>query len=385
MAPLNRLPQKGFGGAVNALTPLGTPDRLPISTPCADEHPHALELRELRYFAAAARTGNLGRAAQELGVTPPAISQQLRKLEDALGTALLIRHGRGVTPTPAGDCLLERIDAIARLLNAPLTVGTTGSDTGATVSLALPAELAAVLAAPLVAQLWRDRPNLRLEFRECVAGGADTWLLGRQVDIAVLPDAPDLDELRIEPVLSESLGLVVPPRHGLAASALPLRLRDLAAVPLILPNQRHWIRRLLAKVGFQRGVHFDPVLQADGLSSVREMVRNGLGCSILPAAAVRDDVARGALVFRSIEQPAISVIHAIACHRLAAPGTRDIARSIADIIRSLAASGTWPGAQPCRLPAQPECVETEPDLPPDAWRRSLPALQRRNPEFVEGD
>src|SRR5215471_10881747 len=80
----------------------------------------SLHQRALRYFHSVARTGNLGRAARELNVSQPAISQQMRKLEEGLGTQLLVRHGRGVMLTPAGACLRDRLDTIMHLLSAPL-------------------------------------------------------------------------------------------------------------------------------------------------------------------------------------------------------------------------------------------------------------------------
>jgi len=370
---------------LNALTPLGTPnDRLPEAISRASGPAGAVELRELRYFAAAARAGNLGRAAQELNVTPPAISQQLRKLEDGLGIQLLIRHARGVTPTPAGARLLERIDTILHLLDAPLDPDPATAATSGTVSLALPAEFGALLAAPLVAQMRRRWPGATLDLQES-AGGTESRLLGRQVDIAVLPDPPDLDELRIEKLLTERLGLVMSPRATLAESAQPLRLRDLAGVTLILPNPRHWIRRLLARAGFQRGVRFDAAVQVDGLPMTREMVRDGLGCAILPRVAVRDELARGALVFRPIEQPALLVTHAIAWRRTASPVVGDIARMVGEVIRSLAASEVWPGAQPVRSPVPPSCVEPARDEPPEIWRLPRPEPVRGSLEFVEGD
>lgn len=375
---------------MNALTPLGTPlgthdVRLPEALSRPQAHAGALDLRELRYFAAAARSGNLGRAAQELNVTPPAISQQLRKLEDALGTQLLIRHGRGVTPTPAGARLLERIDTILHLLDAPLDLEPAAAEIRATVSLAVPAEIGALLVVPLIAQVRCRWPDVTLDLQETVGGGIETRLLGRQVDIALLPDPPELDELRIDPLLTEGLGLVTAPSAALAQSSLPLRLRDLAGVPLILPNPRHWIRRRLAKAGFQRGLRLDAAFQVDSVAMTREMVRNSLGCTILPAVAVRDEIARGALVFRPIAQPALSTTQAIAVRRMAPPIVRDIARVAGDVIRSLAASGTWPGAQLVGSPAPPTRLEPTPDVPPDIWR--LPRLEplRGSLEFVEGD
>ena len=382
---------------MNALTPVGTPQvQLPEALSRAAGHAGTTELRELRYFAAAARTGNLGRAAQELRVTPPAISQQLRKLEDELGTQLLIRHARGVTPTPAGACLLQRIDTILHLLDAPLdpepaNAAIEGAAIEGTVSIAVPAEIGPLLVAPLVAQVRHRWPGVTLDLQETAGTGSETRLLARQVDIALLQDPADLDELRIDLLLTEGLGLVVSPSAALAESTLPLRLRDLAGVTLILPNPRHWIRRLLARAGFQRGVRFDPAFQVDSVSMTKEMVRSGLGGSILPAVALREEIARGALVFRPIEQPALVTTQAVACRRTAAPVVRDIAQVIGEVVRSLATAGTWPRAVLVKPPAPPAGRETEPSLQPEpsvapeSWR--LPRLEplRRSLEFVEGD
>jgi LysR family nitrogen assimilation transcriptional regulator len=345
----------------------------------------AVELRELRYFAAAARCGNLGQAARELGITPPAISQQLRKLEDGLGTQLLIRHGRGVTPTPAGACLLERIDGILRLLHEPLDPEPADAGTGAVVTIALPAELTTLLAAPLVAELRRRRPNVTLDLTESAGGGAEAGLLGGLLDIAVLAEPAELDELRIDRLLTAPLGLVASPQDALAESSLPLRLRDLARLTLILPNPRHWIRRVLARAGFQRGVTLGAVSQVDSVSMTKEMVRNGLGCSILPYAAVREELVRGALAFRPLEHPTLAVGFAVASRRDAAPAVGEIAQTMGDVIRSLVANGAWPGAQPVRPPARPTCKEPALDVPPETWRLPRSEPSRGHLEFVEGD
>src|SRR4030081_1044773 len=97
----------------------------------------SLELRELRYFHSVARTGNFGRAARELNIGQPNVSHQVHKLEQELGTKLLIRHGRGVTLTRAGSCLMERIDVILGLLRAPLAPAPEPEQTAGTISLAL--------------------------------------------------------------------------------------------------------------------------------------------------------------------------------------------------------------------------------------------------------
>jgi LysR family transcriptional regulator, nitrogen assimilation regulatory protein len=375
---------------LNALTPVGsTRNRLPEAMSHAGGPVGLPDFRELRYFAAAARAGNLGRAAQELGVTGSAISQQLRKLEDALGTPLLLRHGRGVTPTPAGAALLERIDTIVRLLAAPLDPEHAGAAAGGTVSLALPAEFSAVLGAPVIAALHRRWPAVTPHLHEDGSGSTEQAVLRRQVDIALLAEPPDLDELSIEPVLTDRLGLVVAPSASLADRSQPLRLRDLAGVKLIMPGPLHWIRHHLARAGFQRGVRIEPAFQVDGVAVAKELVRNGLGCAVLPAAAVRDETARGALVFRPLEPSALTV--AVATRQMPSALVRDIARTVAETVRSLAESNAWPGAQPVRPPelvpeaASPGAAFAEPLPTQDVWPVPLRERAAAELELAEGD
>src|ERR1700757_3045896 len=102
---------------MNAVT---FPVRADVALLTSEAREKALGLRELRYFLSVAQTGNLGRAARDLNVSQPAISLQLRKLEEGFGTPLLLRHGRGVTLTPAGARLRDRVHTLMRLLGSPL-------------------------------------------------------------------------------------------------------------------------------------------------------------------------------------------------------------------------------------------------------------------------
>src|SRR5262245_24461103 len=75
-----------------------------------------MDLKEMRYFSYVARAGSFSRAASELRIAQPALSRQIRKLEDRLGVKLLVRHGRGVRLTSAGAVLLEGTETISDFL-----------------------------------------------------------------------------------------------------------------------------------------------------------------------------------------------------------------------------------------------------------------------------
>jgi LysR family nitrogen assimilation transcriptional regulator len=326
-------------GADAPTTPTGTSQRI---TPVG--WAKSLEMRELRYFHTVVLTGNFGRAARALNVSQPNISQQVLKLERDLGTQLLIRHRRGVTLTRAGFLLMERLDAMFALLSVPLEQALMAEQTTGIIAVALPAESAPLLALKLLEECRRRWPNVKLAIREGTSASLERWVLDRQVDIGVLQDPPPIDEFYNEPIVTERLGLVCDVRTMGSDSAAPIRVRELAGVNLILPEPRHRIRRLIERAVFQRGVVLDQVQQVDGVSMIKEMVRNGLGCTVLPFVAVREEVARGSLYFRPIEHNPLLVTHGITTRNNMAPFVGDIRNVLRDAMTSLVKNGTWVGA-----------------------------------------
>jgi LysR family nitrogen assimilation transcriptional regulator len=305
-----------------------------------------LELRELRYFHSVARTGNFGRAARELNIASPSVTRQVQKLEEELGTQLLIRHGRGVTLTQAGSSLMDRIDQIMRLLSAPLEQARAPEQTIGTVSLGLPAELAPLLVPPLIAQCRTLWPDVTLAIREGTSASLEEWVMAGRVDVALVQDPPALDALDTEAVVEERLGLVCGVRRPLANAGASVRLRHLAGVNLILPHPRHWIRRRVESAAYQYGLALDRVQQVDSVPLTKEMVRSELGCTILPFAVVQDEVARGSLAFHPFGHEPLFTVHAIACRpsALPAPFTAAFRRFLREAVTDLVRAGTWAGA-----------------------------------------
>lgn len=342
-----------------------------------------LELREMRCFLTVARIGNFSRAARELDIGQPAISHAMQKLEASLGTQLLVRHGRGVTLTRAGIRLRDRIEQVMQLLACPLAEAPVeaardddaahepnlighGVDRplGATVSgrivLAVPAELGPLLVAPLVERFRTAWPDLQLELQEGSGGAPEEWLLARRVDVAVLQDPAARDELQIRPVLSETLGLVASVRSALADESHPLRVREIAGMKLILPTRQHWIRRRLEQAAFQAGVTLDAAMEVDSCTLAKAMVRNGIGCTVLPSTAVQEELARGSLAFRALIRPSLSTTHAIAHRRIGVtPAIRDLAQMLHGAMVSLVEQGAWTGAQVIRTEADERPLPTD--------------------------
>jgi LysR family nitrogen assimilation transcriptional regulator len=306
----------------------------------------ALELRDLRGFHSVARTGNLARAARELNISQPNVSYQVQKLEQELGTQLVIRHRRGVTLTQAGSCLMERLDVILDLLNAPLEPAVTSERPIGTIVVAMPPELVPLLVPLLLEECQERWPHVTLVVREGASASLEEWVLNHRVDVAVLQDPPALDELTIEPVVTERLGLVSGVRTIRLEGTDSVWVRQLAELRLILPHPRHWIRRSVDSAAFRRGIVLNQVEQADGVALIKEMVRGSSRHTVLPFAAVRDEVASGTLSFLPIDRGPLVTIHAIASRRgaVAAPFITEVSRLLREMMAIQARSGEWAGA-----------------------------------------
>ena len=236
-----------------------------------------------------------------------------------------------------------------QLLASPLDDAAAGTVPG-TVSLAVPAEAGPLLAAPLAREFRARWPNVALNIREGSGSELEEWVLHHRVDIAIVQDPPVLPELEVSPILTEDLGLVAPVHSRTAEDHRPLRLRDLVGESLILPGPQHWIRRRVDSAAQQYGVRLAPAMQVSSVASTKVMVRNGIGCTILPLTAVQDEVARGALAFRPISHPPLTSTCALAFRRHA---SNAVVAEFADIAReamtALVDSGAWPGAQIIKL------------------------------------
>lgn len=305
----------------------------------------ALGLRELRYFLNVAQTGNIGRAALALNVSQSVISVQLRKLEQGLGTQLLLRHGRGMTLTAAGACLRDRANTAMQLLSLPLA-SPAPCDVPQTISLAVTSEMGGTIG-PLLAKMFQARwPQLRLVIQEGRGLTLEEWVIHRHVDVAILEDPPALAELELIPVLTDNLCVIGPVHSDMGRDPWPLPVRELNRYSLILPREQHWLRRRLDQATQQRGVRLSPVLEVDSISVIKTLVRGGLGCSVLPNAAIEGEARRGALAFRAIGQPSLVCNSFVAFHR-GASGSRiaAFAGMVRDAMTALAKDGAWPGAR----------------------------------------
>lgn len=311
-----------------------------------------MDFREIRYFAQVATAGSFSLAAQELRVAQPALSRQIRKLEQELGVDLLVRHGRGVRLTGAGSVLLERAEQMIHLLRSTGDEVRAGANTvSGHVSLGLPPAAGLLLAPPIVRTFQREWPQVALHVRDGISNLLQEWLLDGRLDVAVLYNPPPLDALESEVIMQEHMVVVEPPdrpdrpaRQPRGKSAIgTCRIRDLADMPLIMPGLPHNNRRIAEQAAIQHGVRLRVRLEVDSVTLAKAMVKSGLGCTILAYAAVHEEVMRGELKVRVIERPAL--VSTVAISMLREHRTHKLPNELRQIaiaeVNKLVADGVW--------------------------------------------
>lgn len=245
-----------------------------------------MEHRYLRYFVAIARTRNFTRAAEELGISQPPLSQQIQRLEREVGTPLLRRLPRGVELTEAGeafyvdacqilaltDAAMEKVKGIARGINGSLSMGIASSD-------AFHPKIFALLH-----QFQQSHPGVSVQQRE----GNMATLMGAlregELDIAFirLPcEHSKVFNLRI--IDEEPMVIALHRAHPLSGEKA-LRLDRLRGVPLVLfpESIAPGIYELVYNSCLRAGIDMNCIQQASQLSASLSMVAAGFGFSLVP-------------------------------------------------------------------------------------------------------
>ena len=243
-----------------------------------------MELYQLEYFFELTRQGSFTRAARKAGIVQPALSQQIRRLEEEFGTPLFIRDRRQVRLTAAGEILLEHAhQLIARAALAKEAVcGLDRLASGAVTIAAIPA-VSAFFLPRRVHHFRTSHPGLELVIHEESSTGVAERVSNGSAEVGFL-QLPEPDQrLEIKPLLTEPFRLLVHQRHPLGRDR-SVSLRQLAGEPFILyrGKVRDTVLQACRPSGFEPRI----ACSTTELATVHAMVQTGLGISILPEMAV---------------------------------------------------------------------------------------------------
>ncbi len=304
-----------------------------------------MDLRQLTTFLQVAELGSLSKAAERIRIAQPALSRQMRLLEQELGVALFIRHGRGMVLTPAGERLRIRAGAILRDLDdtrAELTEAA-GAVRGRVV-VGMPPTVGEVIATRLIERFLTQHPEVTLRVVLAFSGFLLDWLHSGEVDLAVVYGTAPASGVRLSPLLVEPLCYVAPSAEGLAPHhAVPFA--EMARARLILPGPQHGLRRLVEAAASERGVTLTVAVEADDLQIQKELVARGRGATVLPLAAVHREVAAGLLGAAPIIDPPLSrkLMLAEPLGRRPSNAASRLAAVLREEVSAMVHAGTWQG------------------------------------------
>jgi len=246
-----------------------------------------MELRHLRYFVAVAEAGNLTLAAeQKLHTTQPSLSRQIRNLEEEVGAQLLTRRARGIELTPAGRAFLDHarlvlsqveaaIEAARRVAHPSKPCFTIGFLTGH--ELKWMPEALRILRAEL--------PNIDVMISSQYSPLLADGLSKGKIDAAFLRREKGLPDLAFRPLVKETLMVVLPSEHRLAALK-SIDAKDLEGEVFVTVSQTAPVLRVVIDNYFKRsGIGITPAHEADHLAMGMALIASTGGVGLLPAYA----------------------------------------------------------------------------------------------------
>lgn len=302
-----------------------------------------MDLRQMRSFVHIAELRSFSRAAAFLAISQPALSRQMRLLEEELGARLFHRNGKGVSLTKAGSALLDRCARIlseVEDLRSEISAdgGADGALTG-TVGVGVSVNISPLLADPFLEKCRRLHPGISIRLVEGFSALLHEWLLTGSVDLGFLYGPRPNRVIASTTLLVEDLYAIGPATPENLKRG-PITPAELARSAVILPHRPHVIRELVHQTGVQPA----EIIEVDAPGVMIELARAGRAWSILPLTCVTTHVAAGLVAAIPIHQPSLSWTCTLSCSALKplSPAAAAVARLLREEVAELVKSGRWP-------------------------------------------
>jgi LysR family nitrogen assimilation transcriptional regulator len=300
-----------------------------------------IELRALRYFVCVAEEKSFTRAATRLRIAQPALSRQIKRLEDDLKVQLFERHARGTELTEAGEILLRRAYLIFnQIQQTHHDVTIQSSHLGGVVSVGMPPTPGEFIAPRLLERSKERYPDIELRFVEGFSGDLERKLANNEIGVAVMHDPAPRDDIHISELLVEHLclvgksGTLTKPSYSLA---------EAGSYPLVMPSRPNFLRILIDGHAEQLNIPLNIVTRSDGIGHTKSLVKYGHGFTILTYGAIISEVQQGVLEAVPIQDPEIlwTLCVAMRTDQSRKKTLAVIEELIREVVQELVADGIW--------------------------------------------
>ena len=264
-----------------------------------------MDSRQLRYFAAIFEEGALARAAERERVAVSALSRHLSNLEAELGTPLFERLPRGVRPTASGVRLYEHARAILRSMEAAeADIKATGTEVAGEVSVGFAHSAVKAIGEPLMIEVSRTYPNIRLHLSEIFSGSTVEQLSSSSVDLTLTYNQLPDPRFRFLPVLEEDVVLVG--RPDIIGGRGAITFDALLELPLIILRQGVNTRAVMDDPSLLKRIEARAQFQMNSIAAIGDSLLAGIGCLVGTEFILREHLASGDLVSRPIINPKLN-------------------------------------------------------------------------------
>lgn len=240
-----------------------------------------MSIRELKTLVAVAQFGSISAAAERVFLSVPAAAAQIAKLESEFKTTLLNRSRKPAQLTPQGHALVARArDLITQYSQLYDAVSSSEDLTGVLNIGAIPTALSGVIPKALIA-FRKAHPRAQIKLEHGLSPSLAERLRHHELDAAIVsePHFP-LPDLQLTPFTREPIVVVAP-----VSSNQPHDRGLLQAYPYIRFNRHFWVNRIIEEDLQRRRLLTDPIMELDSLEAIGQMVRYGLGVSIIPLSS----------------------------------------------------------------------------------------------------
>ncbi len=260
-----------------------------------------LTLQQLKLFEAVVRNGSFTRTAEEMHLTQPAVSIQIKRLEDQLGLPLLEQVGKKIFPTTAGKAVYEAAgDTLGRLARLKDEIeALKGEITG-------PLQLSVVTTGKyfmphLLGHFLQQHPNVEPKLKFANRARVMERLMNNEDDFVVMGQIPeDNDRLVSYPFLENILGFIAPPDHPLAKRR-NLQLEEVIRERFIGREAGSGTRMALNRLLEQKGLQVEPYMELGSSEAIKQAVLAGLGIAVISLHSLRLELNAGKLVILDVE------------------------------------------------------------------------------------
>ncbi|MEX0566876.1 transcriptional regulator CynR [Raoultella terrigena] len=288
-------------------------------------------LRHLTCFLAVAEHRGFTRAATALHISQPALSQQIRQLEETLGAPLFDRSARSIRLTDAGEVwLIYARRALQDLAEGKRAIHDVEDLQRGTLRVAMMPTFTTYFMGPLVGSFYQRYPNISLTLREMDQDRMEALLRNDELDLGIAFDGGGSRDIVSRPLLTETLALVVGRHHPLAAQRRVER-EALSQESLILLSGEFATREGIDRYCRRYGIEPQVRMEANTISAVLTVIQRTPLSTLLPAAVVRerDDLAAIELTPALLERTACLLQHKDAWQSAAARAFSAMALEVA--------------------------------------------------------